>query len=436
MVGLLGVAAALAGTAAGPRPRWRRRCRAPSWIRGPMSCQISAHTSAAGPAQRPGVLGLQGVAPVGVVVEERQLLAPRRPHGEAGGQQDPDGVAQGRRPGARAARAASAPSPGRPSPGRARRRSRRAGRPRPMRRRPLPHRDPCVPTVGTLPDAPGCPRSGWAGCRSRPARIVGRRRPTAGATHPGVELATSLPAFLLAVLLISASPGPAMALIFRRAALRGLAGAVPTVLGLELGLYCWALFAGAGFAALVAASEIAYLVLRVVGAARAALPRRSGAFRAAWLARQDPRAAAPPGSRRSAPLVGLVRRGRGRAAGQPEGRGLHDRVLSAVRAGRRPGLRDDGAARLLQITVETALYLGLAAGVARAGAWFRRPRIRRRLEVVSGTVLVGLGLRVAVEQPVTSVPRASPPGRAPDRRRPPRRRPERRTAGRTRRRPA
>ena len=33
----------------------------------------------------------------------------------------------------------------------------------------------------------------------------------------------SLPAFVLAVLLISASPGPAMALIFRRAALRGVA---------------------------------------------------------------------------------------------------------------------------------------------------------------------------------------------------------------------
>ena len=50
---------------------------------------------------------------------------------------------------------------------------------------------------------------------------------------------------------------------------------------------------------------------------------------------------------------------------------------------------------LLQITMETGLYLALAAGVARAGTWFRRPRIRRRLEAVSGTVLVGLGLRVA-----------------------------------------
>ena len=68
-----------------------------------------------------------------------------------------------------------------------------------------------------------------------------------------MDVFSSLPAFVLAVLLISASPGPAMALIFRRAALRGLRGAVPTVLGLEVGLYVWALFAGAGFAALVAA---------------------------------------------------------------------------------------------------------------------------------------------------------------------------------------
>ena len=82
-----------------------------------------------------------------------------------------------------------------------------------------------------------------------------------------MDVLSSLPAFVLAVLLISASPGPAMALIFRRAALRGLRGAMPTVLGLELGLCLGALVAGAGFAALVAASEIAYLVLRVVGAA-------------------------------------------------------------------------------------------------------------------------------------------------------------------------
>jgi threonine/homoserine/homoserine lactone efflux protein len=51
---------------------------------------------------------------------------------------------------------------------------------------------------------------------------------------------------------------------------------------------------------------------------------------------------------------------------------------------------------LLQVTLETALYLGLAAAVGRASGWFRRPKIRRRLQAASGTVLVGLGLRVAV----------------------------------------
>jgi threonine/homoserine/homoserine lactone efflux protein len=64
-----------------------------------------------------------------------------------------------------------------------------------------------------------------------------------------------------------------------------------------------------------------------------------------------------------------------------------------------PVFATTAALGLLQITLETGLYLALAAGVARAGSWFRRPRIRRRLEAVSGTVLVGLGLRVAASQP-------------------------------------
>src|SRR3954471_6347379 len=81
-----------------------------------------------------------------------------------------------------------------------------------------------------------------------------------------MDVVHTLPAFVLAVLLISASPGPAIALILRRAALRGFRGAVPTVLGLETGLYVWALLAAAGLSALVAASEVGFIVLRVAGA--------------------------------------------------------------------------------------------------------------------------------------------------------------------------
>ena len=214
-----------------------------------------------------------------------------------------------------------------------------------------------------------------------------------GAIISAVDVVSSLPAFVLAVLLISASPGPAMALIVRRAALRGLPAAVPTVLGLELGLYVWALVAGAGFAALVAASEVGYLVLRVVGAA-VLLVLGVRAWRAAW---RD------AGDEAASPVRPTTR---GWWAGF--GEGLLVQLANPKAAvfmlafypqfvpAEGPVFATTALLGLLQITLETGLYLALAAGVARAGDWFRRPRVRRRLEAVNGTVLVALGVRVAV----------------------------------------
>jgi threonine/homoserine/homoserine lactone efflux protein len=211
-----------------------------------------------------------------------------------------------------------------------------------------------------------------------------------------VDILGSLPAFVLAVLLISASPGPAMALIFRRAALRGLRGAVPTVLGLELGLYVWALFAGLGFAALVAASEVAYLGLRVVGAA-VLLWLGVKAWRTAWREGRSMAAAGEeppvPGRRK---WWGAFGEGVVVQLANPKAAVFMIAFYPQFVPADGPVFATTALLGLLQITIETGLYLALAAGVARAGTWFRRPRIRRRLEAVSGTVLVGLGLRVAL----------------------------------------
>ncbi len=214
-----------------------------------------------------------------------------------------------------------------------------------------------------------------------------------GAIISAVDVVSSLPAFVLAVLLISASPGPAMALIVRRAALRGLPAAVPTVLGLELGLYVWALVAGAGFAALVAASEVGYLVLRVVGAA-VLLVLGVRAWRAAW---RD------AGDEAASPVRPTTR---GWWAGF--GEGLLVQLANPKAAvfmlafypqfvpAEGPVFTTTALLGLLQISLETGLYLALAVGVARAGDWFRGPRVRRRLDAVSGTLFVALGVRVAV----------------------------------------
>ncbi len=210
-----------------------------------------------------------------------------------------------------------------------------------------------------------------------------------------MDLVSSLPAFVLAVVLISVSPGPAMALVIRRAALRGTGGAVPVVLGLEAGLYVWALLAGAGFAALVTGSEVAYLVLRVVGAA-VLLGLGIQAWRTAWREGRHPDTVGEPGPS-SGHRHWWTAFGEGLLVqlANPKAAVLMLAFYPQFVPVDGPVFATTALLGLLQVGLETGLYLALAAGVARAGSWFRRPRIRRRLETVSGTVLVALGLRVA-----------------------------------------
>jgi threonine/homoserine/homoserine lactone efflux protein len=201
-----------------------------------------------------------------------------------------------------------------------------------------------------------------------------------------------LPAFVVAVLLISASPGPAMALIVRRAAVHGWRAAVPTVLGVELGLYLWALAAAAGFAALVAASQTAFVVLKVVGAG-VLLWLGLRAWRSAW------RGAEPAGQ-----SSGPDGRGRVRAfvdgvvvqLANPKLEIFMIAFYPQFVPADRPLFATTAALALLQVLIETVFYTGLAYVVGRAGATFRSSAVRRRLDALLGTVLVGLGVRVAL----------------------------------------
>lgn len=214
-----------------------------------------------------------------------------------------------------------------------------------------------------------------------------------------MQLPGSLFAFATAVVLISASPGPAMALILRRAALRGFAGAVPTVLGLQAGLYLWALLAAGGLAALVAASEVAFVVLRVLGAGFL-LYLGVRMWREAWLGRGD-----EPATDVGARVPADVERGWLKAflegfvvmLANPKAAAFMVAFYPQFIPAEHPLFATTAVLALLQVAIEIVLYLGLAAAVGRASDWFRRPVIRRRLEAVSGTVLVALGIRMAAE---------------------------------------
>jgi threonine/homoserine/homoserine lactone efflux protein len=213
-----------------------------------------------------------------------------------------------------------------------------------------------------------------------------------------MHLVTSLPAFLLAVVLVSATPGPAFALVVRRTAVRGLGYGLATVVGLEIGLYVWALLVASGFA-VVAASQTGYLVLKVVGCC-VLLWLAWRAFRAWWL-------------ERSGPAVGLhggdaATEGRRRGLLWAGGEGLVVQLANPKAAvfllalypqfvpRDRPLFATTAVLGVLQVSVELCVYGALAVGVARAGSWFRSSVVRRRLEATTGTVLVALGVRLAL----------------------------------------
>ena len=205
---------------------------------------------------------------------------------------------------------------------------------------------------------------------------------------------SALPAFLLAVVVIAASPGPAVVLILQRAGAHGFRAAIPTVLGIEAGLFLWALAAGTGMAALVAASEPAFLVLRVVGAIFLVYLGVK-AIRSGWRlrGRDDaeplPKVDAPKGHRAFA--EGLIVQ-----LANPKAAVFLFAFYPQFVPAEGPVLLTTVTLGAIQVSLETILYLGLAFAVGSASAWFSRTSVRRRLDYVSGAVLIALGARVAL----------------------------------------
>src|SRR3712207_703127 len=76
----------------------------------------------------------------------------------------------------------------------------------------------------------------------------------------------TLVSFAGIAVLVSVTPGPATALVVRNAALHGRREAMLTTLGNSTGILMWALASVLGISALIAASEAAFVVLKLVGA--------------------------------------------------------------------------------------------------------------------------------------------------------------------------
>ncbi len=78
---------------------------------------------------------------------------------------------------------------------------------------------------------------------------------------------TNLPAFLLSALVLLLVPGPAVLYIVTRSVAQGRRAGLASVLGIECGSLCHSVAAAFGLSALLAASALAFAVVKYLGAA-------------------------------------------------------------------------------------------------------------------------------------------------------------------------
>src|SRR5260370_24174735 len=81
------------------------------------------------------------------------------------------------------------------------------------------------------------------------------------------SVSLSLVAFSAAATVLTITPGLDTALILRTAFVGNVRGAAFPGLGIAVGCFCWAFLVALGLGALLAASHLAYTVLRWIGAA-------------------------------------------------------------------------------------------------------------------------------------------------------------------------
>ena len=203
-------------------------------------------------------------------------------------------------------------------------------------------------------------------------------------------------AFVGVAALTITTPGPDTALTVRNALIGGRACGVATALGVTLGLAVWTLTASAGIAALLVASEPAFVALKLAGAAYLVF---LGA-QSLWHAIRGTAAHDVDGRRRPRRLTraAALRQGLLNDRGNPKMAVFFTTLLPQFAPAHGPAfvvLLGFGLLFCLMTFVWLCVY---SVAVARARAVLRGPRIRRALDVVMGAALVAVGMRVAAER--------------------------------------
>jgi threonine/homoserine/homoserine lactone efflux protein len=231
-----------------------------------------------------------------------------------------------------------------------------------------------------------------------------------------------LAAFLLVACLIVITPGPDMAMVTKNALEGGRRAALLTALGTVTGLLVWMAASAVGIVAVLRTSAVVFTVVKLCGAAYLLIlgaqallaARRPAATRqtADGPATHGPSADGPV---MRGPATGAARRRlRGRRlprllTGPPWRQGLLCNLLNPKIAvlftSLIPQFVAPGQSAPLQAAILAGIFVaitlvwltGYALAASAAQQVLRRSRVQRMMRAITGTALVGLGVRLAVE---------------------------------------
>jgi threonine/homoserine/homoserine lactone efflux protein len=196
----------------------------------------------------------------------------------------------------------------------------------------------------------------------------------------------TLVSFAGIAVLVSLTPGPATALVVRSAALHGRREALLVTFGNSTGIFMWALASVLGISALVAASETAFWVLKIVGAV---------VLIVLGVQALHGRKSERPAERTARTSFGS---GLMTSFANPKLAVFFIALFPQFVPSGASVLPTTLAMALLLIAVDLVYFSLLAFVVARAHHAVVSSKLARRVERLTGAVMIGLGVRVALER--------------------------------------
>ena len=203
-------------------------------------------------------------------------------------------------------------------------------------------------------------------------------------------------AFVALAVVVIVTPGPDTALTIRNTISGGRRAGIGTAVGVSTGLATWTLASAAGVAALLVASEPAFMALKYAGAAYLIFLGLQS-LAAAWRPRVAERARSRPRRSSLTPRAAL-RQGLLNDLANPKIAVFFTSLLPQFAPAQGSAFLTLLALGLIFCAMTFAWLCVYATAVDRLSAFLGRTGVRRAIDAVMGTVLVALGGRLALER--------------------------------------